>query len=209
MTAGAASTRPDPKSVLSADVYKGDVLAARLRRTTDGVEFRYLDDYLRSARAPVATTLPLTDEPWTLSAGAVPAFFAGLLPEGRRLSNLRRAVKTSADDDLSLLLAVGSDTVGVVRVMPDGTSPGGRRSVIPVRFSENQKIRRCFCGRSSPDSLVDPRAVRVMMAPRRTALTRTGGRSERSAPLQGTRPEFPRQKYGHFREHPARALHLK
>ena len=34
------------------------------------------------------------------------SLFAGLLPEGRRLGALRRAVKTSADDDLTLLLAV-------------------------------------------------------------------------------------------------------
>lgn len=34
----------------------------------------------------------------------MPSYFAGLLPEGRRLDVLRRAVKTSADDGLSLLL---------------------------------------------------------------------------------------------------------
>jgi len=37
-------------------------------------------------------------------AGALPSYFSGLLPEGRRLGALRRAVKTSADDELSLLL---------------------------------------------------------------------------------------------------------
>lgn len=35
-------------------------------------------------------------------------YFAGLLPEGRRLSTVRTAVKTSADDDLISLLG-GSD----------------------------------------------------------------------------------------------------
>lgn len=47
----------------------------------------------------------------------MPAFFAGLLPEGRRLSALRRAVKISADDELGLLLEVGADLVGNVSVI--------------------------------------------------------------------------------------------
>lgn len=71
----------------------------------------------------MATTLPLTNRPTLSRGGAVPPFFAGLLPEGRRLTALRRAVKTSADDELSLLLAVGSDAVGDVSVLAGGTTP--------------------------------------------------------------------------------------
>src|SRR5438552_2279477 len=60
--------------------------------------------YVRDSLEPaVATTLPVTPEPLVRTGGAVPAYFAGLLPEGRRLGALRRAVKTSADDELSLL----------------------------------------------------------------------------------------------------------
>jgi serine/threonine-protein kinase HipA len=69
----------------------------------------------------VATTLPRVEEPARSgSAGAVPPFFAGLLPEGRRLAALLRSVKTSADDELTLLLAVGADTIGDVQVMQEG-----------------------------------------------------------------------------------------
>lgn len=53
----------------------------------------------------------------------MPPFFTGLLPEGRRLRAIRSAVKTSADDELTLLLAVGGDTVGDVQVLPWGTQP--------------------------------------------------------------------------------------
>lgn len=67
----------------------------------------------------MATTLPLTDRPVGTSSGAVPPFFANLLPEGRRLAALRRSVKTSADDELSLLIAVGTDPVGDVQVLGD------------------------------------------------------------------------------------------
>ncbi|MDR5698977.1 type II toxin-antitoxin system HipA family toxin [Agromyces aerolatus] len=112
----------------SADVYKAGALAARLEHTGSGVRFSYHDEYLDGPGPAVASTLPRSSEPVLTPAGAVPAFFAGLLPEGRRLQALRRAVKTSADDELSLLVAVGSDTVGDVQVVASGSTPAGDRS---------------------------------------------------------------------------------
>jgi serine/threonine-protein kinase HipA len=109
--------------VAEADVYKAGRLAGHLLRRSDRVEFVYRAEYVDDHGEAVATTLPLGVEPVASPAGAVPPFFAGLLPEGRRLSALRRAVKTSADDELSILLAVGSDTVGDVQVLPTGTTP--------------------------------------------------------------------------------------
>jgi len=106
------------RDVQVADVRKRGVLAAQLRRVPDGIEFAYVPGY---EGPPVATTLPVGAPPRHTVGGAVPAFFAGLLPEGRRLSSLRRHIKTSADDELSLLLAVGRDTVGDVTVVPEGT----------------------------------------------------------------------------------------
>lgn len=106
-----------------ADVIKAGRPAATLTRTPDGVEFRYLADWVERGDEPVATTLPVTDRPVLRPGGGLPAYFAGLLPEGRRLGALRRAVKTSADDELSLLLAVGTDAVGDVQVVPTGTRP--------------------------------------------------------------------------------------
>lgn len=130
------------RSVDLADVYKAGRLAARLQRTKAGTEFSYLPGYLDGG-IPVATTLPLSSEIRLTPAGAVPPFFAGLLPEGRRLSNLRRAVKTSADDELTLLLAVGRGPVGDVQVVPEGVTPTPaepflrvERSFGEVRFSE-------------------------------------------------------------------------
>jgi serine/threonine-protein kinase HipA len=54
------------------------------------------------------------------SAGAAPPYFTGLLPEGRRLNALRRSIKTSADDDLSLLIAAGGNPVGDVQIVGHG-----------------------------------------------------------------------------------------
>lgn len=111
------------RGVQIADVYKAGVLAATLRRAAEGVVFDYDPRYREAGGLPVASTLPLGKAAVLTPAGAVPAFFAGLLPEGRRLVALRRAVKTSADDELSLLVAVGADTIGDVQVVPRGEAP--------------------------------------------------------------------------------------
>lgn len=111
-----------------ADVYKGDVLAGKLERTTGGVTFTYDGAYLGADGPPVATTLPRRHEPHFAAGGAVPAFFAGLLPEGARLLAVISATKTSPSDEFSLLLAIGDDTVGDVTVVPVGEKP---RSLTP------------------------------------------------------------------------------
>ena len=106
-----------------ADVYKDQRLAATLTRTSDGVRFNYTPEYIADGKYPIAHTLPISEAPYITAAGGVPAFFAGLLPEGRRLLALVRAVKTSADDELSHLMAVGRDAVGDVQVVPAGEVP--------------------------------------------------------------------------------------
>ena len=123
MTAPASDDLETLRTVERAEVYKAGRLAATLTRTADGVEFRYLDDWLAANGSPIASTLPVGPGPRTRPGGALPAYLAGLLPEGRRLGALRRSVKTSADDELSLLLAVGADTIGDVQVVPEGVAP--------------------------------------------------------------------------------------
>jgi serine/threonine-protein kinase HipA len=113
----------DLRGVDLANVYKAGRLAATLRRTEAGVVFEYVGGYLSDPGPAVATTLPVKQGERLTPAGALPPFFSGLLPEGRRLTALRRAVKTSADDELTLLLAVGGDLVGDVQVLPKGASP--------------------------------------------------------------------------------------
>src|SRR5919107_2101721 len=103
-----------------ADIYKRGVLAARLERHDGGTKFSYLPAYLQSGRPAVASSLPLTSEPVFSAAGAAPPYFTGLLPEGRRLNALRRSIKTSADDDLSLLIAAGGNPVGDVQIVGHG-----------------------------------------------------------------------------------------
>ncbi|HSF26045.1 MAG TPA: HipA domain-containing protein [Actinomycetes bacterium] len=110
--------------VEAADVYKGDRLAGQLVRDGDDVVFRYRADYLDDPAAPaLAWSLPKSAEPVRASAGSVPPFFAGLLPEGVRLRAVATGARTSEDDHLTLLLAVGADAIGDVRVVPADRAP--------------------------------------------------------------------------------------
>lgn len=131
----------DAKSVDRADVYKGEQLAGYLSRTGGGVSFQYTQDYIASMNDAVASTLPVRAAPYVTGAGAVPAFFAGLLPEGARLLAVVAAVKTSPDDELSLLVAVGRDAIGDVYVVPHGSEPIANSRTLPatpgkISFSE-------------------------------------------------------------------------
>jgi len=114
----------DLKFVRDADVYKGGILAGHLGRTGfGGVRFSYDAAYLAGGGPAVAVSLPLSGVAVETSGGALPAFFAGLLPEGHRLTVLKNATKTSFDDELTLLLAVGADVPGDVQVVPAGERP--------------------------------------------------------------------------------------
>lgn len=104
-------------------VYKKGILAATLTRNKAEVRFEYLEHYRSSASEPVATTLPLDAPAIVLANGATPAFFSGLLPEGRRLGAIAERAKLSVDDDLALLLEIGADLIGDVQVLPQGVSP--------------------------------------------------------------------------------------
>ena len=121
----------DAKAADVADVYKGDQLAGYLTRTSDGVSFGYTQEYIAGSNDAVASTLPVREAPYITGAGAVPAFFAGLLPEGARLLAVIAAVKTSPDDELSLLLAVGEDAVGDVRVVAHDQQPISNSRTLP------------------------------------------------------------------------------
>jgi len=122
----------DFKDVDGADVYKGGRLAGALLRSDGGTEFTYRKDYIADGGPPVASTLPIRPGGYRHGSGAVPPFFAGLLPEGARLEAVVAAVKTSADDELSLLLAVADDAVGDVSLVPIGEERPTVRHAAPT-----------------------------------------------------------------------------
>lgn len=111
-------------------VYKKGVSAATLSSSGGVVTFRYQSEYLTSSGPAVATSLPKVPEELSLPAGATPAFFSGLLPEGQRLRAMRERLKTSLSDDLGLLMDIGADLIGDVQVLPPGADPGAGRETL-------------------------------------------------------------------------------
>ena len=144
------------KAIDVAAVFKGDIQAGRIRRMADHVEFAYERGYVREGGLGVASTLPIRREPYRTPGGAVPAFFAGLLPEGARLHALIRNIKTSADDDLSLLLAVAGDAIGDVTVVPVGEQPRDPGETSGVQSPGDVSFRELFARSvSGTDPLFD------------------------------------------------------
>lgn len=121
------------RRVERAGVYKRGRLAATLERTPNGIKFQYLPAWIEADGPAVASTLPVMPIAQVRPGGALPAYFSGLLPEGRRLGALRKEIKTSADDELSLLLGVGGDVVGDVQIVPEGS----KLKEIPPRVEVN------------------------------------------------------------------------
>lgn len=137
----------------AADVWKGDRPAGRLVRDGQDVVFTYRADYLADPGPAVARTLPLTPEPVRTPAGAVPPFFAGLLPEGARLRAVVAGTRTSEDDHLTLLLAVGADTIGDVRVIPEGAVPVEPPITVAEEDISSVRLAEVFARAVSPDPL--------------------------------------------------------
>lgn len=138
-----------------ADIYKAGVLAARLERHDGGTRFSYLPAYLQTGGPAVATSLPLTKDPVLSAAGAAPPYFTGLLPEGRRLNALRRSIKTSADDDLSLLIAAGANPVGDVQIVGHGERLDPDDHAVPLDPKKPVDFEQLL---GDPD-LIDPVAL--------------------------------------------------
>lgn len=147
------TSRIDLRQVDDALVYKGDDVAGTLTRSGDDVHFLYADDYVdRPGVDAVSWSIPTTVRDVASAAGSVPPFFAGLLPEGIRLSGVVAGMKTSEDDHFTILLAVGSDTIGDVRVVPAGTVPTPPNGTFDPA-APTPDLRELFDRLSGPESM--------------------------------------------------------
>ena len=137
-----AADAADLRAITEADVYLGDEIVASLSRTpNDDILFDYTaagaDGRSVRDRSVSWSLLVTATYPRITSGGAVSPFFAGLLPEGVRLGVVVSSTKTSPDDHLTLLLAIGADTIGNVRVMPAGVAPPERLPMfVPERDTD-------------------------------------------------------------------------
>lgn len=167
-----------------ADVYKGMDTAGTLERETDGsVTFRYDPRYIDAEGSPIATSLPFETPVVRAGAGALPAFFTNLLPEGVRLLALKDRTRTSLSDEMTLLLAVGRDCVGDVCVVPRGEDPD-----LPAPeesgFDVDRLFARAVAGR-------DPSALAGVQEKVSSSMLTVPTRTDGPAILKLAPPEFP------------------
>ncbi|OWV92715.1 toxin HipA [Rhizobium sp. R72] len=116
----------DPRSISSLDVLLNDAKVGTIVRTPgDFNAFSFEESYRATGGFPVlslsfrASTGGLRKDPKPV-ARALPAFFANLLPENklREAMEKHHAGSVRAGNDFDLLVALGSDLPGAVRVMP-------------------------------------------------------------------------------------------
>jgi len=116
----------DPRSISSLEVLLNDVKVGTIVRTPgDFNAFSFERTYRATGGLPVlslsfrAATGGLRKDPKPV-ARALPAFFANLLPEDklREAMEIHHAGSVRAGNDFDLLVALGSDLPGAVRVVP-------------------------------------------------------------------------------------------
>ena len=117
------------KSLNKLSVYKDRELAGELLRLEKGVRFLYDGEYLKRNSTSIAFHLPVRKEPYDFYGDNLPPFFAGLLPEGLRLSALIASIKTSASDMFSLLAASGADAIGDVSIRVDNVASNSDKDI--------------------------------------------------------------------------------
>jgi len=138
---------PNPRSISSLDVVLNDMKVGTIVRTPgDFNAFSFEDSYRATGGFPVlslsfrAATGGLRKDPKPV-ARALPAFFANLLPEDklREAMEKHHAGSVRVGNDFDLLVALGADLPGAVRVVPsDGTVALLGDVLVPkpkVRFS--------------------------------------------------------------------------
>jgi serine/threonine-protein kinase HipA len=94
-------------------------VAGKLEELAGGAtRFTYSNQWLhRSDAVPISLTLPLREKPY--ESERLHPFFENLLPEGWLLEVAAQKLKLSKTDAFGLLLALGSDCVGAVEIVPE------------------------------------------------------------------------------------------
>jgi serine/threonine-protein kinase HipA len=170
----------DLRSIDSADVYKGRRHAGRLSREGSDIVFRYVSDYSADEATPqLAWTIPKDLAEVRSSGESVPTYFAGLLPEGVRLRAVATGTRTSEDDHLTLLLAVGADTIGDVSVFPPDVTFSEVTPALDLETADTVDLREVFDRIVGADSLAYDQAAIPGVQPKVSA-------AMVSSPLQTT-----------------------
>lgn len=150
----AADRRPSAQAISAhatsaLDVWLQDRRIGTLVRTPgDFTAFSFASDYRAGGGLPIlslsfrAASGALRKDPLPI-AGALPPFFANLLPEDRLRAAMERhhADRVRPGNDFDLLAALGADLPGAVRALPAGGEP-----VLPGPVQPGRKARFSLAG---------------------------------------------------------------
>lgn len=101
------------KDITELRIYKNSKLSGTLKRTPQGSEFTFTPVFLEDKKEDsFSYCIKKSSTPIITMGDNLPPFFAGLLPEGRRLNSVVRKLKTSEDDLFSIFAALGSECIG-------------------------------------------------------------------------------------------------
>lgn len=116
-----------------------DALVGRLERREDGLAFRYEPSWTGSPEAfAISLTLPLSEK---AEPRAASRWFANLLPDGEARERTARRLGLSVGNDWGLLVALGRDCAGALRLCPPGEQEA-EGSVSPLSDGEIASLAR-------------------------------------------------------------------
>jgi len=126
------------KEIEDLEIHCNEQLAGHLRRNKAGSEFEFSESFFEDTSTKgISFHLNKKNKFYKFNGDSLPAFFAGLLPEGLRLKAITNKIKTSEDDLFSILAAIGSQCVGDVYAKPVGNTGEKIKGVTkPVSFKD-------------------------------------------------------------------------
>lgn len=115
-------------------IFKNHEFVGNLNRTETGCEL-VIDKNFQLQHPDEKITYHITTEKniYTYNGVGLPAYFAGLLPEGVRLNALIKKIKTSADDMFSLLAASAEYAVGDIHFQEQETDDQDKNAILDFK----------------------------------------------------------------------------
>jgi len=132
------------RSVETVEVFKDNFLAGSLARTSRGATFTYDENFRNKALEEksygLCFSLPPRESVHQVNGTNLHSFFAGLLPEGLRLKALKEILKTSEDDLFSMLLALGSNSIGDVYLKSNTEKDNAKKKAVGFETQDLNKV---------------------------------------------------------------------
>lgn len=115
----------NPKEINEIPLFKNNHSIGILKRTESGCEILINENYEifenNINKKQLTYQISCEQKKQIFTGINLPPYFAGLLPEGFRLTSLIKKTKTSEDDLFSLLIASGSDPIGDIHFSQNST----------------------------------------------------------------------------------------